>query len=73
MRLVCKKRQSKFESIENHGNYLLIKILASIEEAIGIVIEDIINKCEFIDEEYMCTNVEKPENGLINKWINDEI
>lgn len=70
---VCARCDSEFEEIENHGNYVLIKILVSIDFAIGIVIEELINECPFIDEGYLCTNVEKPTVEFINQWINGEL
>lgn len=70
---ICKRSDSEFEEIENQGNYVLIKVLVSIDFAIGNVIDQLINKCPFVDEGYLCTNVEKPTNKFINKWINDEI
>ncbi len=73
LRKICKRSDSEFEEIENHSNYVLIKILVSIDFAIGNVIEELINKCPFVDEEYLCTNVEKPTNEFINKWIRNEI
>ena len=73
LKLICLKSDSEFETIENFGNYVLIKILVSIDFAIGNVIEQLIEKCNFADKEYFCTNVEKPTNELIEKWINDEI
>lgn len=70
---ICKRKDSEFEEIENHSNYVLIKILVSIDFAIGNVIEELINKCPFVDKEYLCTNIEKPTNEFINKWIRNEI
>jgi hypothetical protein len=70
---ICGRSDSEFEEIENHSNYVLIKILVSIDFAIGNVIEQLINKCPFVDEEYLCTNVEKPTDEFINEWIKDDI
>lgn len=73
LRLICLNSDSEFETIENFGNYVLVKILVSVDFAIGSVIEDLIDRCNFADKEYFCTNVEKPTNELIEKWINGEI
>jgi len=73
LKLICLSSDSEFETIENFGNYVLIKILVSIDFAIGNVIEQLIDKCNFAEKEYFCTNVERPTNELIEKWINDEI
>lgn len=73
LKLICLHSDSEFETIENFGNYVLIKILVSIDFAIGNVIEQLIDKCNFADKEYFCTNVERPTNELIEKWINNEI
>ncbi len=73
LREICKRSDSEFEQIENHGNYVLIQILVSIDFAIGNVIEELIEKCPFLDQEYLCTNVEKPTNEFVYKWIKGEI
>lgn len=70
---ICGNSESEFEEIENHGKFVLIKILISIDFAIGNVIVQLINNCPFVDEEYLCTNVEKPTIEFVNKWINEEI
>jgi len=70
---ICSRNDSEFEEIENHGNYILIKILVSIDFAIGDVIENLTNKCTFLDEEYICTNVEKPTTEFIKKWMNNKL
>jgi curved DNA-binding protein CbpA len=70
---ICTKNDSEFEESENHGNYILIKILVSIDFAIGIIIDNLTKKCPFLDKEYMCTNVEKPTLEFIEKWINDNL
>ena len=70
---ICNQHDSELEKIENHGNYVLIKILVSIDFAIWNIIEKLTNKCPFIDKEYICTNVEKPTIEFIEKWINNEI
>lgn len=72
LQLICKKTDSELESIENFGKYVLVKILVSMEHAIGLVIEALIEKCEFADEGYFCTNVERPTEELIGRWINGE-
>jgi len=73
LRLICWNADSEFETIENFGNYVLVKILVSVDYAIGSVIEDLIDRCNFADKEYFCTNVEKPTNELIEQWINGDI
>jgi hypothetical protein len=70
---ICTKNDSEYEESENHGKYVLIKILVSIDFAIGNIIDDLTNRCSFLDKEYMCTNVEKPSIDFIEKWINNKI
>ena len=70
---ICNESDSELEEIENHGKYVLVKILVSIEYAIGNVIDKLTAKCSFLDEEYICTNVEKPTQEFIEKWMNDEL
>ncbi len=70
---ICNQSDSEFEEIENHGNYILIKILVSIDFAIGDIIEKLTNKYPFIDKEYICTNVEKPTIEFIEKWMINKI
>lgn len=73
LQIICSYSYSELESIENFGNYVLIKILVSIEIAIGNVIEGLIDKCKFADKEYFCTNVERPTCELIESWMNGEL
>ena len=63
---------SEFEELENNGNYILIKLLVSMDIAIGNVIENLIVKCEFIEEGYLVTNVEKPSKEFIEEWMSGE-
>ena len=70
---ICLKRDSELEHIENLGIFVRIMILVSIEEAIGIVIEDITDRLQFIHKEYMCTNVEIFEKEIIEQWIKGEL
>ncbi len=72
LRNICKQNDSEFEDVENNGNYVLIKILVSVDFAIGDIIEKLISKCLFIEKEYMCTNVEKPTIEFIEKWGNNK-
>lgn len=72
LQIICKKCDSEFEEIENAGHCVLIKILISMEFAIGHVIEELISKFPSIDEGYLCTNVEKPTPEFIQRWINGE-
>ena len=44
LRLICLNSDSEFETIENFGNYVLVKILVSVDFAIGSVIEDLIDR-----------------------------
>jgi len=48
LQVLCKKCDGEFEEIENAGHYVLIKILLSMEFAIGNVIEELISKFPFI-------------------------
>ena|SRR5680860_1287255 len=70
---ICDQNDSEIEEIENHGRYILVKILVSIDIAIGNIIEKLTNKYSFLDEEYICDNVEKPKTEFIKKWMNNEL
>ncbi|MEW4923375.1 hypothetical protein [Algibacter sp. 2305UL17-15] len=70
--IICNHSDSEFESIENFWSYVLIKVLVSFEFAIGNVIDELIEKCQFCDKDYFCTNVERPSKELIEQWINGE-
>lgn len=70
---ICDQKDSEFEEIENQGKYVLIKILVSIDYAIGNIIEKLTTKCSFLDEEYICSNVEKPPKEFIEKWMNNKL
>ncbi|WP_445957332.1 hypothetical protein [Yeosuana sp.] len=70
---ICNQDYSEIEEIENHGRYILVKILVSIDIAIGNIIEKLTNKCVFLDEEYICDNVEKPTTKFIEKWMSNKL
>lgn len=70
---VCRNRDSEMEDFERATHYVLVRILVSVEEAIGEVIEDISEACPFLEKEFICTNVEKPTHEFISRWINDEL
>lgn len=69
---ICIKDNSELEEIENHGNYMLVKILVSMDFAIGNVIDKLTGNCSFLDKEYMCTNLEKPTKEFVKRWMNGE-
>ena len=73
LRDICNKNDSELEEIENHGKYILVKILVSIDYAIGNIIDKLTNRCLFLDEEYICNNVEKPTKEFIKKWMNNTL
>tara|TARA_R110002049_G_scaffold186379_4_gene354686 strand:+ start:119 stop:814 length:696 start_codon:yes stop_codon:yes gene_type:complete len=66
---ICNQNDSEVEEIEKHGKYILVKILVSIDYAIGNIIDKLTSKCSFLDEEYICNNVEKPTKESIGKWM----
>lgn len=70
---ICKINQSEIETIEQQESYFLIRILVPFEEAIGDVIADIAGQFPFLENEFICTNVEKPSHEFITKWMNDEL
>lgn len=66
---ICKEMDSELEEVENHGHYLLIKALISFNYAIGPLIDAGIEQFDFLQKEYMCTNVEKPTPEFIEEWL----
>lgn len=70
---VCRQRASEMEEIEHESNYVLVRILVSVEEVIGDVIEEISVACPFLEKEFLCTNVSKPTHEFITRWMNDEL
>lgn len=70
---ICNQNDSEVEELENHGRNILMKILVSMEVAIGNLIDKLTKRCSFLDSEYICTNVEKPTAEFIKKWMNDEL
>ncbi len=70
---ICDSSESEIESLENFGNYALIKILVPMEQAIGNIIDSLTIKCDFLEKNYFCTNVERPSKELLEKWTNNEL
>lgn len=66
---ICVESDSELEEIENHGRYILVKILVSMNYAIGSIIDNLTSKFSFLEEEYICTNVEKPTKEFIENWM----
>jgi hypothetical protein len=73
LKIICNQNDSELEEIENHGKYILVKILVSIDYAIGEIIDKLTSKCLFLDENYICNNVEKPTKEFIEKWMNNKL
>ena len=44
-----------------------------MDYAIGNVSASLTNKCSFLDADYICTNVEKPSQEFIKKWLNNNL
>lgn len=70
---ICNQNDSELEEIENHGKYILVKILVSMDYAIGNIIGKLTSKCLFLDEEYICNNLEKPTKQFIGKWMENKL
>ena len=70
---ICIHNDSELEEIENNGKYILVKILISMDYAIGNIIDELTNNCSFLDKEYICNNVEKPKKEFIEKWIDNKL
>lgn len=66
---ICVESDSELEEVENQGRYLIIKILVSVDYAIGGIIDQLTSKFSFLEEEYICTNVEKPTKEFIENWM----
>ncbi len=70
---ICNENDSELEEIENNGKYILVKILISMDYAVGNIIDKLTSKCLFLDREYICNNVEKPKKEFIEKWIDNKL
>lgn len=70
---ISDRSKSEVESFENFGIYALAKILVPVEQAIGNIIETLTTRCDFLEKEYFCTNVERPSKELLEKWTNNEL
>lgn len=70
---ISQKLDSKIENIIFNNYYALIKILVSMEVAVGDVIEKSINLCNeqqnFLRFHYFVTNVKKPSRVEIKKYL----
>jgi len=64
---VCANIDSEIEEIEFQDTYLLLKMLISIEVSIAEWVEGFTKECEFVDKEYLCSNVDKPKDDFIVK------
>ena len=69
---ICAKNDSEVEEIENHGKFIKVQILVSINCAFVNIVNPLTSKCPFLDEEYICVNLEKPTNEFVERWMNDE-
>lgn len=67
------KRSMEIEEMENRQRYVGVVLLASMDEAIGHIIDDLLGLCEFVAEGYMSTNVQKINEDTILGWLNGEI
>ena len=66
------KYDSKLEGIKFGKNHALIKVLVSVHEAVGVVIDDaldIICKSGFLRYHYLITNASKPTSKEIKKYV----
>lgn len=69
LKSICNENDSELEEVENHTNYILVKILVSVDYAIGQVIDKLTSKFTFLEKEYICNNVEKPTKEFIENWM----
>lgn len=72
---ICQRFDTKMEEIIFNKNYALIKILLSMDVAVGDVIEKAINLCnkreKFLSFHYFVTNVKKPSRLEIKRYLED--
>jgi hypothetical protein len=67
--------RSEIEGITSGSNYVMIGILIPMDIAVGVVIEEGIRRCnrteEFLLNEYYVTNVKKPTEEEISRYLKD--
>lgn len=72
---ICQKFDAKMEEIIFNKNYVVIKILVSMDVAVGDVIEKTINLCnkreKFLRFHYFVTNVKKPSKLEIKRYLEE--
>lgn len=72
---ICQKFGAKMEEIIFNKNYVVIKILVSMDVAVGDVIEKAINLCteqqKFLRFHYFVTNVKKPSRLEIKRYLEE--
>ncbi|MEM9991516.1 MAG: hypothetical protein AAF738_07100 [Bacteroidota bacterium] len=70
---ICQNHAAELEEVEHTPQYILVKILVSVAEAIGELIELVTDACPFLEQEFICTNVKKPSPEFIQRWMNNEL
>ena len=70
---ICRDYNSVIEDIQIKPTYVTLKLLVPIDVAVGMVIEDGINKCnrtrKFLDGNYYLTNVKIPTEVELQAFL----
>ena len=51
----------------------LIRLISSVEYLLGDIIEAGVIESGFLNENYFATNLQKPTNEILRKWLGGEI
>ena len=70
---ILKKNDSILEGLTDHGFYLSVLILGSLNYAIGLILEEIFKECTYLSDEYYLTNVEIPTDDRIRDWLDGKL
>jgi hypothetical protein len=72
-RKVLKRNDSILEKLTDHGFYLSVLILGSLNYAIGNILDEFFKECPYLSTEYYSTNVEIPTDDRIRDWLDGKL
>ena len=71
-REIAKKYDAEIESVEQIGNQISIGLLCPMKVQLSEIVEKGIEFYPFLEEHYIATNMQKPDELLIQKWLREK-
>jgi hypothetical protein len=71
-REVAKRYDAEIESVEQIGNQISIGLLCPMKVQLSEIVEEGIEGYHFLEDHYIATNMQKPDETLIQKWLKDK-